>query len=81
MKTIQGKVVSLKNANTASVLVETKWQHPIYKKYVKRSKKYACHVENITLEVGDSVVIAECRPVSKTKHFKVLEVSKNGVQS
>lgn len=71
MKTIQGTVVSLKNAQTASVLVEWQWPHPIYKKFVKRSKKYACHYENLELAEGDIVTIAECRPVSKTKHFTV----------
>lgn len=71
MKTVQGTVVSLKNAQTASVLVEWQWQHPVYKKFVKRSKKYACHVTDLKLEVGDLVNITECRPVSKTKHFLV----------
>ena len=71
MKTIQGTVVSLKNAQTASVLVEWRWQHPIYKKFVKRSKKYACHYTDMQLVEGDIVSIAECRPVSKTKHFTI----------
>lgn len=73
MKTLQGIVKSLKNQKTAHVLVESQWQHPIYKKYVKRSKAYACHAEGIDLNEGDMVVIAETRPVSKTKRFKVVE--------
>lgn len=74
-KTMTGTIVSLKNADTASVLVERKWQHPLYKKYVKRSKKYACHVADSKLELaeGDTVTIAEIKPVSKTKRFKVVE--------
>ncbi|MBD3249981.1 MAG: 30S ribosomal protein S17 [Candidatus Pacebacteria bacterium] len=72
MKTLTGIVVSLKNDKTASVLVTRRWQHPLYKKYVKRSKKYACHYQDLKLEEGDRVKIEECRPISKTKHFKVV---------
>lgn len=72
MKTLQGTVVSLKNAKTASVLVERSWQHPLYKKYVKRTRKYACHVVDIVLAEGDVVEIKECVPVSKTKRFMVV---------
>ncbi len=74
MKTFTGTVVSLANEKTASVKVERNWKHPLYQKIVKRSKKYPCHVENLELEIGNTVVIQECRPVSKTKHFKVVEV-------
>ncbi len=73
MITLQGKVVSLKSAKTATVLVEGQWMHPLYKKYVKRSKKYSCHVEGLELELGDEVIIGETRPISKTKRFKVVE--------
>jgi small subunit ribosomal protein S17 len=81
MKTLQGTVTSLKNNKTATVLVETKWQHPLYKKYVKKSKRYACHVENMEVTLGDVVTIEECKPISKTKYHRVVSVSKNGVQS
>lgn len=73
MKKLQGTVQSLKNQQTATVLVTSRWQHPIYKKYVKRSKKYACHYQEMELALGDEVVIAETRPVSKTKRFKIVE--------
>jgi small subunit ribosomal protein S17 len=73
MKTLQGVITSLKTAQTATVTVHTKWQHPMYKKYVSRSKKYACHYEDMTLAEGDEVMIEECRPLSKTKHFKVVK--------
>lgn len=63
----------MKAANTARVKVERSWQHPLYKKYVKRSKNYACHYENMELELGDEVVIAETRPISKTKKHKIVE--------
>lgn len=79
MRTIIGEVVSLKNAQTAQVLVTRQWQHPLYKKSVKRSRKYACHVVDLELAVGDKVEIAECAPVSATKRFKV--VSKIAVKA
>jgi len=71
-KTLQGTIVSLKTPKTASVLVERKWQHPMYGKFVKRSKKYACHFEGLKLAEGDTVTITEIVPVSKTKRFKVI---------
>lgn len=72
MKAIQGTVVSLKTAQTAKVSVARLWQHPVYKKSVKRTKNYACHVDGIELQVGDEVLIVGCVPVSKTKKFRVL---------
>lgn len=74
MKTLQGTIVSLKNAKTATVLVTRNWQHPLYKKYVKRSKRYACHYQDMALELGQEVLIQETRPLSKTKRFAVVEV-------
>lgn len=73
MKTLKGKVSSLAREKTATVTVERSWQHPLYKKYVTRTKKYACHYEDMDLELDDRVLIQECRPLSKTKHFKVVE--------
>ncbi len=73
MKIMQGTVKSAKTAKTAIVSVVTKWKHPLYKKYVKRSKNYACHVEGLEVQEGDIVTIQECRPMSKTKKFKVTE--------
>ena len=72
MKVLQGIVTSAKNAKTVTVEVTRKWQHPLYKKYVKRTKSYACHVEEMKLGEGDVVTIQECRPISKTKKFKVI---------
>lgn len=69
-----GTITSLKNTQTATVLVERRWQHPLYKKYVKRTKKYACHYEaDMKLAEGDRVMISETTPISKTKRFKVIE--------
>jgi small subunit ribosomal protein S17 len=73
MKTQQGIITSLKNEKTATVVVTRSWQHPLYKKYVTRSKKYACHYEDMALELGDEVIIKESRPISKTKRFVVVE--------
>ena len=72
MKRMIGTVVALSTPQTATVSVIRQWSHPLYQKSVKRSKSYACHLVDLALTVGDSVVIEECRPVSKTKHFKVL---------
>lgn len=77
MKTLQGIVTSLKAAKTATVTVTRKWQHPLYKKYVKRSKKIASHYEDMNLELGQTVLIEETRPMSRTKRFKVTEIIKN----
>ena len=78
MKTLSGTIISLKTNRTARVLVTRKWQHPLYKKYVKRTKKYLCDYDKdkIKLENGMNVEIAECSPISKRKHFKVVKVVK-----
>jgi small subunit ribosomal protein S17 len=69
---MQGIVTSLKREKTATVMVTRQWQHPLYIKSVKRSKKYACHLpEKMTLQEGDLVEIQESRPISKTKRFVI----------
>jgi small subunit ribosomal protein S17 len=69
---LQGTVVSDKNEKTVIVLVERQVRHPLYKKYIKRSKRYAAHDESNALKVGDVVSIGECRPLSRTKRWEVL---------
>lgn len=71
MKALQGIVTSLKRQKTATVVVTHLWRHPLYLKSVKRSKKYACHFENLNLSEGDLVEITETRPISKTKRFVI----------
>lgn len=71
MKVMQGTVTSVKTAKTATVTVVRQWQHPVYKKYVKRTKKYACHIDTVEVSEGDLVTITECRPISKTKNFVI----------
>lgn len=73
MKKITGRVIGTKMPKTATVLVERLWKHPIYKKRIKRSKKYLVHDE-IGVKVGDKVLIQETKPISKRKRWKVLEV-------
>lgn len=70
---LQGVVVSDKQEKTVVVLVERQVMHPVYKKFIKRSKKYAAHDENNQYKVGDNVKIIECRPISKNKCWTVLE--------
>jgi len=74
MRTLRGIVTSLKRSKTATVKVTRMWQHPMYLKSVKRSKKYSCHYENLELKEGDKVEIQESKPISKTKHFVVTKV-------
>lgn len=64
---LQGVVVSDKAEKTISVLVERRIMHPVYHKFVKRSKKYLAHDEQNSAKVGDKVTIIECRPISKRK--------------
>jgi small subunit ribosomal protein S17 len=71
-----GRVSSNKMQQTATVVIERRVQHPMYGKFVRRSKKYHVHDENNVLNIGDLVQIKECKPLSKTKSWtldKVLE--------
>lgn len=71
-RVLQGKVVSDKNDKTIVVLVERRFLHPLYKKTVRRTKKYHAHDENNNFKVGDTVRIQECRPLSKLKTWEVV---------
>ena len=68
---LQGTVVSDAAEKTVVVRVERRVMHPVYKKFVKRFKKYAAHDEANTYKAGDVVRIRECRPISKRKRFYV----------
>ena len=70
---LQGTVVSDKADKTITVLVERKFNHPLYKKIIKRSKKYAAHDENNVAKAGDIVRIEESKPISKSKTWRLLE--------
>ncbi len=73
-KTLTGRVVSDKMAKTVSVLVERTVMHPMYGKVVRRSRKYHAHVDQAGVVTGDTVEIQECRPISKTKAWRVTRV-------
>ena len=75
-RVLQGTVVSDKGDKTITVLVERRVMHPIYKKYIRTSKKYAAHDETNSCKVGDVVSIIESRPISKNKRWMVVEESK-----
>jgi small subunit ribosomal protein S17 len=69
-----GLVASNKNDKTITVVVERKLRHPIYGKFVKRSKKFHAHDENNVCGIGDLVRIVESRPLSATKRWRLVEV-------
>ena len=77
---IQGVVVKRSGDKTASVLVTRSVLHPKYNKTVKRFKKYLIHDEKNELNVGDSVIAIECRPLSKTKSFRLKTILATGVK-
>jgi small subunit ribosomal protein S17 len=71
---LTGRVVSDKMDKTVTVLVERRVQHPLYNKFVGRSKKYHAHDENNEFHPGDLVLIEECRPIAKTKAWRVVKL-------
>ena len=74
-----GKVVSTTNDKTITVLVETYRKDPLYGKRVKYSKKYAAHDEKNEAGKGDTVLIVETIPLSKTKHFRLVEIVEKAI--
>ena len=75
---ISGVVVTIAGNKSASVLVERRVMHPRYHKTVKRFKKYIIHDEKSELNVGDKVTAIECRPLSKTRKFRLVSINKRG---
>jgi len=74
VRTLTGRVVSDKMDKSAVVLVERRVPHPLYGKYIRRSTKFHIHDENNECKEGDTVTIQECRPVSRTKSWRLVEV-------
>jgi small subunit ribosomal protein S17 len=72
-RVLSGRVTSDKRNKTVTVLVNRRVMHPIYKKFIRRSKKYAAHDEANLCKTGDMVRIEECRPISKRKTWMVIE--------
>src|SRR5690606_30356179 len=75
-RVLEGTVVSDKMDKTITVLVERRYIHPVYKKYLKRSDKYAAHDENNVAKEGDKVSIIECAPISKRKSWVLIKDGK-----
>ena len=73
LKLQSGIVVSNKMDKSIVVKIERKVKHPLYKKTIKRSKKYIAHDEQNECQVGDLVQIAECRPLSRHKHYRLFK--------
>jgi small subunit ribosomal protein S17 len=73
-RALTGKVVSDKMEKTVTVLVERQVMHPVIGKVVRRTKKYHAHNEGNEAKTGDTVLIVECRPLSKTKAWKVAKL-------
>ena len=71
-KEIIGKVVSLSSKNTVIVEVSRQWRHPIYKKAVRRTRRIPAHLEGMDVSLGSKVRLVATRPISKTKHYKVI---------
>lgn len=75
-----GKVVSNKMDKTITVLVERREKHPVYGKYMTRSSKIHAHDESNQCGIGDTVTVAETRPISKSKTWKLLEIVESAAQ-
>ncbi len=69
---LQGKVTSTKRDKTITVEVERRVMHPLYRKFIKRSKKYSAHDEQNVCKEGETVKIRECRPISKSKTWELI---------
>lgn len=73
-RVLEGQVVSDKGDKTVVVNVTRRFRDPLYKKFINKSKKYSAHDEKNEFGIGDTVLIEECAPISKTKRFKVVEL-------
>jgi small subunit ribosomal protein S17 len=73
-RTVTAKVISSKMDKSATVLIERKVKHPVYGKYIRRSTKLHIHDADNSCQDGDLVTIEECRPMSKTKSWKLVAV-------
>ena len=79
-KQLTGIVVSDSMNKTVVVETSRKFPHPIYKKYIKRTKKYYAHDPNNNCEKGDEVLISESRPLSKLKRWRVMEIKEKAMK-
>jgi small subunit ribosomal protein S17 len=74
LRTVEGRVISNKMQKTVTVLVERQIKHALYGKYIRRSTKLHAHDEEGACKEGDVVRVSECRPLSKTKNWRVVEI-------
>ncbi|NOY65929.1 MAG: 30S ribosomal protein S17 [Gammaproteobacteria bacterium] len=74
-RTVTGRVISNKMDKSITVLIERKVKHPIYGKFIRRSSKIHAHDEENVCNEGDTVTIEQCRPISKTKAWKLVKVN------
>jgi small subunit ribosomal protein S17 len=79
-RVVTGKVVSNKMDKTITVLIERRERHPVYGKYLTRSSKIHAHDASNQCGVGDTVTVAESRPISKSKSWKLLEIVESAAQ-
>lgn len=73
-RTLTGRVISNKMNKTITVLVERRVKHPIYGKFIKRSTKVHAHDSDNQCQVGDTVTVEQCRPLSKSKTWRLLRI-------
>lgn len=73
-RTLQGRVVSDKMNKSITVQIERKVKHPLYGKYIRRSTKVHAHDENNECQIGDVVVVEQCRPLSKLKKWRFVKL-------
>jgi small subunit ribosomal protein S17 len=76
-----GRVISNKMDKTITVLVERRVKHPVYGKYITRSSKIHAHDESNQCNIGDTVSVAESRPISKSKTWRLVEVVESAPQA
>jgi small subunit ribosomal protein S17 len=73
-RTLQGRVISDRMDKSITVQIERRVKHPLYGKYIRRSTKVHAHDENNECRIGDTVVVEQCRPISKTKKWRLVKV-------
>jgi small subunit ribosomal protein S17 len=73
-RTLQGRVVSDKMDKSITVVIERRVKHPLYGKFVRKSSKVHAHDENNECQIGDVVIVEQCRPMSKTKAWRFVKL-------
>ena len=73
-RAVRGSVISARSDKSITVLVVRQFKHPLYKKYIRRSTRLHAHDESNDCKEGDTVLIEECRPLSKTKSWRVIRI-------